>query len=200
MSTCPAPYSGYNNGTANICVPVCPPNTYSYNRLCSPGCLTSYFADNNTNQCLTSCVGSFASPDAQMCVTSCASYANYKFADNSSNSCVSLCPSDPDYYVDNYICVLHCSGGKFADPTAGLRKCTSLCTTGLFSDPLSGRCMSSCPLGYWAQNVTNNCLTNCTSGYADNVTGKCVTACPSPTYADPTSLRCVKTCPSGYYG
>ncbi len=76
-----------------------------------------------------------------MCVASCSSYANYKFVDNSTNTCVNICPSDPDMYVENYICVLHCAGGKFADPTPGVRACTSKCTDGLFSDPISGRCL-----------------------------------------------------------
>jgi hypothetical protein len=85
VATCPAPYSGYNNGTARLCVPRCPTNYY--------------YADNTTNQCVTSCVNSFASDDVQVCVPSCSIYSTYKLSDNSTNTCVNLCPSDPDSYA-----------------------------------------------------------------------------------------------------
>jgi hypothetical protein len=99
VATCPAPYSGYNNGTARLCVPRCPTNYYSYNRVCGPTCSWPYYADNTTNQCVTSCVNSFASDDVQVCVPSCSIYSTYKLSDNSTNTCVNLCPSDPDSYA-----------------------------------------------------------------------------------------------------
>ena len=102
MATCPAPYSGWNNATASadVCVLRCPSNFFSYNRVCYSACtVAGYYADNATNQCLTSCTESFASDDAKRCVASCAGYSTYPIADNSTNRCVSICPSDPDYYV-----------------------------------------------------------------------------------------------------
>ena len=41
---------------------------------------------------------------------------------------------------------MHCSGGKFSDPTAGLRECVTTCTEGLFGEPLSGKCLSAISL------------------------------------------------------
>lgn len=48
VSVCPAPYSGYDNGTAFICVFKCPSNYYSYGRVCSTSCPPTYYADNST--------------------------------------------------------------------------------------------------------------------------------------------------------
>lgn len=58
--------------------------------------------------------------------------------------------------------------GTFSDPTAGVRICTSLCTEGLYGDPVSGRCLSSCLPGYYAFNDTNLCVLSCPNGFADN--------------------------------
>ena len=52
---------------------------------------------------------------------------------------------------------MHCSSG-YADPTGGVRECTNLCTSGLFGDPLSGRCLSACLPGYYAFNDTRICV------------------------------------------
>lgn len=99
VATCPAPYSGYNNGTARLCVLRCPTNFYSFNRVCGTGCTSPYYADNSTNMCVLSCVNSYASDDVYVCVPGCAIYPQFKISDNSTNTCVSICPSDPDYYA-----------------------------------------------------------------------------------------------------
>lgn len=181
----------------------CPTNTYSFARVCGSTCSSPYYADNTTNQCVLSCVNSFASNDSWVCVPSCASFTTYTIADNSTNQCVAICPSTPDYYVQNNVCVMYCTNGTYADPTAGVRRCTSLCTDGLFSNPISGRCESACPNNYWGQSLSTNlnrCEPVCLIGFADNSTGLCKLTCPSPTYADPTTARCVKICPNGYFG
>lgn len=158
IGTCPAPYSGYYNGTANICVLNCPTDTYSYNRVCGSGCTFPYFADNATNYCVLDCLMSYASKDSQKCVSSCALFPIDNLADNSTNQCVNICPSTPDYYAQNNMCVLQCTvANTYADPTSGVRTCTTLCTSGLFSDTISRRCLSVCPNGYWGQNGTNKC-------------------------------------------
>lgn len=195
LATCPAPYSGFHNGTARICVLRCPTNFYSFNRTCEPTCPSPLYADNSTNECVSSCISSFASDDVRVCVPGCAIYPLFPLSDNSTNRCVNICPSDPDFYASNNVCVFNCPSGKFADPTAGLRTCTDLCTTGLFSNPLSGRCEATCPIGYWGQNITNKCEPVCSVGFADNLTGLCVINCPTPTYAHTVNARCVKVCP-----
>jgi hypothetical protein len=67
IATCPAPWSGYNNGTARICVGRCPQNYYSQNRVCTPTCTAPYYADNTTNECVLRCISSYASSN-QVCV------------------------------------------------------------------------------------------------------------------------------------
>ena len=74
------------------------------------------------------CINSYASSDAIACIPAASSALYNTIADNSSNKCVPICPTDPDYYMQNGICVPYCSFGTYADPTTGLRICTSLCT------------------------------------------------------------------------
>lgn len=96
--------------------------------------------------------------------------------------------------------MMHCSGGKFADPTSGLRSCVSMCYEGLYGDPVSGRCLTACLPGYYAFNDTNLCVLDCPNGFADNSTGYCVANCPSPTFADSLNNKCSKICSGSQFG
>jgi len=179
----------------------CPANNYAQGRLCSTSCTSPLFADPISHLCVSSCFDSFAlTSGVNACVSgaTCALYS--KIADNTSNTCTPLCPSDPDLYNQNGYCVSKCTGNNiFADPTANVRACTGLCTTGLFGDPVSGRCIPKCQLGYYAVNGTNICTQLCPTGYADNVTSKCVLTCPAPTYGDSQNNRCMKVCSNGQF-
>lgn len=94
---------------------------------------------------------------------------------------------------------MYCSSG-YADSTAGVRSCTSLCTEGLYGDPVSKRCLVKCLPGYYAFNDTNLCLPTCPNGYADNATGICMDVCPAPTFADTLNNKCMRICSNGQYG
>lgn len=157
-------------------------------------------ADSVTNRCVEECIDSYYSSDAVACITAaeCAIYST--IADSSTNQCVGECPTDPDYYEQNGICVPYCAIDTFADPTPGLRLCTSLCTEGLYGDPVSGRCLESCLPGYFAFNDTNLCVKECPNGFADNETGLCVSDCPAPTFADSLNNRCMRICTNGQFG
>lgn len=156
--------------------------------------------DDVTHRCVSSCIDSYYSYLAGACVSAadCATYGT--FADDSNNSCVHICPSDPDYYMENDICVPYCAYGTYADATSGVRECTSLCTEGLYGDPVSGRCVSKCLPGYYAFNDTNLCLHHCPNGYADNEIYVCVLVCPAPTFADTLINRCMRICSNGQFG
>lgn len=185
MGICPV---GYADDTTNVCVAVCPlqagtfgfvnlsstvricleicPDTYysePVHRTCGLTCDPPYYALNSTHQCVVSCVDSFADPDNNRCMDACHSVA-YPNADNSTNYCVFQCPSNPDYYSDNHVCVYYCTNPlHFADPDS--RSCVGRCPniTAYYSygDPTTGRCVQYCPLGYYADNTTNKCVQTC---------------------------------------
>ena len=76
------------------------------------------YADSTTNRCVSECIDSFANDATPSCSATCTPYG--QIADNSTNKCVDICPTEPDYYEENGVCVMDCASG-YADPTAGKR-------------------------------------------------------------------------------
>ena len=76
---------------------------------------------------------------------------SYPSADNSTNKCVPTCPSSPDYYNDNHVCVKYCTAPNY------------------YADSSTRQCVGRCP------NVTGTPSYNT---YADETTGRCVKKCP----------------------
>lgn len=142
--------------------------------------------------------GTYACDSQKACVETCSLYS--QIADNSTNKCVDECPVDPDYYDENGVCVLYCSGNLFADPTAGIRACVGLCEEGLWGEPVSGRCLETCLPGYYRYNATNLCVTECPAGYANNLTNNCENTCSGSTFADSLTSRCERICTGTQYG
>lgn len=124
VAVCPAwagTFGFYNmTSGSRLCLNQCPPNYYAepVDRTCTTLCPSSpaiYYAFNDTRECLLECKGSFADASIQRCVSSCTGLT-YPNADNSTNRCVPICPSQPDYYSDNHVCVFFCvTTGTFAD-------------------------------------------------------------------------------------
>ena len=127
VESCPKPYYGYDNDTENVCVPECPVDYFAYDDICKDSCAgTSMYADPVTHRCVDECInGTYACDGSSSCVDDCVPYG--QVADNSTNTCQDFCPTDPDYYAEGGICVMHCTSGTYADPTAGKRACDSLC-------------------------------------------------------------------------
>ena len=200
VDSCPKPYYGYDNDTERVCVLQCPDDYYAEDDMCRNGCQTAtLYADSITHMCVPDCIdGYFANDDGNTCEETCSQFGT--IADNSTNKCVDLCPTDPDYYEEDGACVMHCSSGLFADPTANLRKCQNPCEEGLWGDPVSGRCLDYCLPGYFRYNTTNLCVLECPTGFADNSTGNCESTCPDPTFADSLLNKCVRICSGDQLG
>lgn len=76
----------------------------------------------------------------------CSASAGYPNADNSTNKCVFRCPSSPDYYSDNNVCVYYCTNpAQFANPDPLSRACVDRCPNltnyNTYGDPTNGRCV-----------------------------------------------------------
>ena len=131
---------------------------------------------------------------------------DYPNADNSTNQCVETCPSFPDYYADNHICVFYCTdSSQFADPDSRecVDRCPNITAHNTYGDPLTGRCVQTCSLGYYADNSTNKCVPVCpTDSFGYNETRTCLDVCPEEEdlYGDPFSHLCAYACSNDYFG
>lgn len=116
VSTCPALARsfGFSNTTGGFCLTLCPTSNFAYpiGRVCVTHCTTPYFAYTPTRECVLSCNNSFADPSSgiNVCAATCSS-ASFPYADNSTNMCVPICPTQPDYFASNHVCVYNCPTG-----------------------------------------------------------------------------------------
>lgn len=163
----------------NICIPVCPADTYKHTdtRTCDDTCIGDWLTDNSTRRCVLVCP---SNPD----------YYGYN------NECVAECP--PNWYSDNSTrtCEQTCNATVGYIAYNATRRCVLQCINNTYSH--EGYCIETCPNDtapfYYIDPTSASCVQDCPDYYfKDDDLGICVLAdgCSNGFYADPSIRTCV---------
>ena len=184
-------------------------------------CVSGYFLQQLSKQCLTYCDAGYPDPSTNTCISTCDSTC-YNCSGPSNQSCMS-CNGTKGYYLQpsSQVCLKSCPDGYRGDISDVLGTCIPCspdcstcelqtgqcvsCSTGYYWVPKNKACLNTCPDNYYHYSANFTCL-ECDSicdGCYDAGNTSCKN-CREGYYAQPggssTSPKaCLKTCPDGYY-
>lgn len=193
----------------NICVSVCPPGLYMFNRTCQPCSPPCQTCTNSADICQSCVAGYVLNVNNRTCTRN--STCNYGHYLANNGRCERICPANSYYFSGG--CLFQCPQGYISNEFGGCVQVSSpsICAFPLFRQ--GSTCVPNCLEGYWPNQMTRTCdpcsdscskcftstfCTMCESGYIlseDQTT--CIRSSRCQSFEYQYGLGCYAVCPVG---